>query len=191
MRFPSGRCFAIEDIRNCIRREIEEEQFSTYKNAGYRRTRMLYRTLPKPAYAFAVFVCKHGAFLPFVHLRQSVCTRRVFTVSLELFKDFIFVESTFQVAVACLIPVLTTIFVDTLRTTVVAAERDFHNVIEPITSQFMLKKFPRLSRISSNLDNIQPNEIQHIVTNETHFRSLSFQKLVISLNSSDAGYFFY
>ena len=69
MGVPSGRCFAVEGIRDCIRREMGEEQSSTYENAGYRRARMLHRTLKEPTYAFAEFVCKHSVTLPFVQLR--------------------------------------------------------------------------------------------------------------------------
>ena len=108
-------------------------------------------TLIQPADAFAVLVCKRSASLPFVHLRQSVCTRRFFTVSLELFNNLVFVVSIFPVAIECLEPVLATIFVDTLSARVVALERTLHHIIEPRTSQSTLNKFPYLSRTSGDL----------------------------------------
>ena len=120
---------------------------------------MLHRTLHKPAYAFAVFVCKHSVTLPFVHLRKSVRTIGFFTVSLKLFNNFVFVYSSFPVAVECLFPVLATIFVDTLGAHVVAEEHVFHNINEPRTSQMILNIFPRLSRTSSDLANVQLNQI--------------------------------
>ena len=62
----------------------------------------------------------------------------VFAVSLKLFKDLIFIDSTFHVAGVCLDQELATILVDTLSAPVVASERVYRNVAEPKTSQLML-----------------------------------------------------
>jgi hypothetical protein len=92
-----------------------------------------------------VFVAKHSASSPLVHLRKTILKGRLLAIPPKLLHGFVKVVIDSFEAVKRLPPVLTTCFVDTVGTRVVLAERVNHEIIEPISSHLQLHSSPYLS----------------------------------------------